>query len=100
MASRLIVFEPEDLYQLLVHYNQGETLPMDGKVLNFGFSQFLSRWLGMEVESDRWPTEGVAPGPDAMPMVHVRYEGKKTMSWSDKGVDPRWREAVEAPKRQ
>jgi hypothetical protein len=100
VSQRLIVFEPEDLYQLLIHYVQGERLPMDGKVVNFGFSQFLSRWIGMEVESDSWPVEGYAPAPGAQPMIHVRYEGKKTLSWGDKGVDPAWKEAVEAPKRQ
>lgn len=100
-VQRMIVFDPKDLYNLLLHYDEGKHLPLNAEVKDFGFSQFMQRWVGLEVESSEWPSEGWAPAAGAQKMVHVRYEGKKTLSWSGEGEGPQnWKDGVEAPKRQ
>ena len=101
MSQRLVVFDPQDLYQLLLHYDDGKSLPLHGLVKGFAVSPILQRFLGLEVQADSWPTGAIeGNASNVMPMVHIRYEGKKVMNWTDKHEEVAWTEAPDAPNRQ
>jgi hypothetical protein len=85
------IFDARDLYQLLVHYTDG-LCPLGGEVKQIGFNPYLTRFIGLEVESDEWETSSP---------LQLRYDGKKTMSWSKgMGIDPVWEELNDTPQRQ
>ena len=91
--QKLFIFDPEDLVKLLTHYTDGK-IPLDATVLNVGFSQFLQRAVGIEVESKEFE-----PGWEPL---HIRYEGKKILSWSRGFGETRdaWESLPDTPKRQ
>jgi hypothetical protein len=90
-GTKAFVFNAQDLYSLLVHYTNG-LCPLGGQVTSLGFNPYFTRMIGVEVESEEWETSEP---------LQLRYDGKKTMSWSKgMGLDPVWEELAEAPKRQ
>ena len=90
--QKMFVFDPRDLTQLLTHYTDG-MVPLDHEVGNVGFNPYLQRFVGIEVISDEW---------DTSEPLHLRYDGKRTMSWAkNQGMDtPVWEELNETPNRQ
>jgi hypothetical protein len=90
--QKMFVFSPEDLVNLLVHYTDG-MVPLEHTITNVGFNPMLSRFIGIEVESEEWDCEEA---------LHLRYDGKKTMSWThgDRKEHPVWEERNETPTRQ
>lgn len=85
MASKMFVFRPEDLVNLLVHYTNGE-IPLNAEVKNLGVNPFLERMIGLELESNEWENFDV---------LQIRYDGNRIMSWTkdnaSKGLDkPDW----------
>ncbi len=90
--TKMFVFEPQDLARLLTHYTDG-LVPLDAEVRNVGVNPYLNRFIGLEIASKEW---------DTSEPLHLRYEGKKVMSWSkgDKVEHPLWTESPDAPKRQ
>ena len=102
MANRLIEFSVEDLYNLMVHYAQGE-LPLNGQVKALQVSDKLPRWINLIIESNEWentPFKGDGYG-GIQPFI-FRYEGNRTLNLGHMQDTPQWGEieAVEAPKRQ
>jgi hypothetical protein len=89
---KLFVFDPRDLVRLMTHYTDGE-VPLNAEVSNVLFHPQLERMMAIEVMSNEWET---------MTPLHIRYTGKKVMSWhKGLGVDhPEWVEANDTPSRQ
>jgi len=89
-GQKSFIFDPQDLYNLLVHYTDG-AIPLKGRVLAPLVNQNLPRFVGLLVESDEWDT----PEP-----FHIRYDGARTATWQ-KGMEAHdWREREETPARQ
>lgn len=80
------IFDPLDLVQLLVHYTDGE-VPLNGVVTNVGFHPALKRFIGIEIESDEF---------DTTEPLHIRYQGKKILSWAKGDGEQNWVKANEA----
>jgi hypothetical protein len=92
MAQRTVVFDAKDLLALLTHYNDGKSIPLDVELVSVGISPFLQRWIGMECKSDGWMDGTPLPGGGLSPL-HIRYEGKKVMTLTDKGQEGVWNDA-------
>lgn len=91
MATRAIEFDPEDALKLLVHYSNGK-VPLDGRIIEFGFNPQLWNYLGFRIETNE----------DGPPMIHVRYEGRKVMTYDERGKPIEWKgegEGFETPRR-
>lgn len=99
MSSRTIHFNAEDLIQLLVHYTDGR-VPLDTTLKTVGVSQFLQRWIGLEVASAQWSDGTPVPGGDGISPLHIRYEGKKVLKLGKRDAQPIWTDAPDAPTRQ
>jgi hypothetical protein len=91
--QRLLVFDPNDVYKLFVHYTDG-ALPLSGEVKQVGVSKTLQRMLIFMVESKEWREEDVAS-----PFV-VNFEGRRTATFDEKGQPVRHGEMNENPRRQ
>lgn len=91
MAQRVVYFDAESLLRLLTHYSDGK-LPLDSQLKAAGTSEFIAGWLGLFVDSKEWP-EGALMQP-----LHLRYEGKKIMTWDEKGTPAQWQDGNERPK--
>lgn len=92
MAARVIEFDPESLLKLLVHYSDGR-VPLDAKLIGFGYNPLLTRYLGLEIETSEV----------GEPVIHVRYEGRRVMTWDERGTPVEWTkegEGYETPKKQ
>ena len=90
MAQKMFIIDPQDLLNLWCHYTDGG-VPLSGEVKSIGVNPMLQRFIGIEVESDEWTEQ--TP-------LHLRYEGKKVMSWK-KGMDfTPWSETPDTPERQ
>jgi hypothetical protein len=91
--QKMFVFDPEDLVRLLTHYTDGD-VPLDAEVRNVGFSPLLQRAVGIEISSKEFE--------DGWKPLHIRYEGKKILSWTSGDGETRdaWGKPPEAPKRQ
>lgn len=105
MAQRIIEFDAQSLLHLLIHYTQDHDceIPLDGTLTGAGVSQFIPRWVMLEVASDKWDGIRFVPGADEPYPLHVRYEGKRVMSWGNDGeqhTKDTWKESVETPKIQ
>lgn len=90
-GTRDYLFNPQALYNLLIHYTDGQ-VPMNGEVVGMVNSELLPRKIGLVVRSDEW--EESTP-------LHLGYDGRRTMSWSKgMGGDPVWSQREETPRRQ
>jgi hypothetical protein len=88
--QKAFILDPKDLLNLWCHYTDGG-VPLDGEVKSVGFNPYLERFVGIEVESDEWQTQEP---------LHLRYEGKKVLSWT-KGQDSNsWAKTPDTPKIQ
>jgi hypothetical protein len=87
MAQKAFTFDAHDLYQLLVHYTDGEC-PIGGEVKQVGVNPYLERMVGLYVESDEWETNEP---------LQLRYTGKRMASWTkgDEGMD--WAQRNDTP---
>lgn len=91
MAQRQIVFSADSLFALLIHYSDGESLPLDAELKQAGFSSILDRYLMFEVASDKWKDTDTTP-------LHIRYEGQKLLNWRKGDEIIAWKETPDAPK--
>ena len=91
-GTKDLVFEPQDLLNLLTHYTDGE-VPLGGKVCDFLVHPAMSRKIGLVVESDECDT--------AQPLF-LGYDGKRVRSWAKLPgrADPVWEQRAETPGRQ
>ena len=98
MASRTIYIDADSILKLLTHYSDGD-VPLDAELQGAGVSRWLGRWIGLVVKSDQWAHDSGAIANDGgLKPLHVRYEGKKVLSWKG-GDEPLWVDAPEGPKR-
>jgi hypothetical protein len=99
MGTKLIVVDGQSLLNLLIHYTDG-AIDLDSKLINVGVSQYLGEWVGIVVESSQWKDPKLT-GQDAYGPLHIRYEGKKILKWSEKGTPYDWQQegkGFEVPK--
>lgn len=66
-----IEFDVQGMYDLLVHYTDGEC-PLSGEVKMIAQHPQLGMMIGIVVESPEWT--------EAKPL-HLRYDGKRIASW-------------------
>jgi len=94
-----VVFDANSLLKLLTHYSDG-ALPLDGELKSAGVNPYLERVIGLEVLSNEWDEVEVKAESGHLQPLHIRYEGKKVLSWSDRHAPISWGEpeAIEAPK--
>lgn len=89
-GTKGFIFDPQDAYNLLVHYTGGE-LPLNGQVRQAGCNAYLPRLAQFLVESEEWT--------ESTPM-QIRYDGKRVASWSDGQGDLHFEQKEETPKLQ
>lgn len=89
-GTKRLIFDPSNLYNLLVHYTSGEC-PLNGVVKDVLVHPALSRFVALNVESDEWETDSP---------LHIRYEGQRTMSWVKGQDNQTFLQKNETPKRQ
>jgi hypothetical protein len=89
-GTKQLVFEPSNLYQLLVHYTDGGC-PLAGEVKDILVHPMLARFVALRVVSDEWTQESP---------LHIRYEGQRTLSWVKGQENQPWTQKNETPKRQ
>jgi hypothetical protein len=89
-GTKTLIFEPSNLYALLVHYTDG-MVPLNGEVQDVLVHPKLSRMVALNVLSQEWQTEEP---------LHLRYEGKRTMSWTKDQEMAEWAQREDTPKRQ
>jgi hypothetical protein len=92
MAIRRIEFDPINLLGLLTHYTDGD-VPLDAELVNVSVGAVLSRHIGLEVKSDQWTGEPLPDGSGLFAPLHLRYEGRKTLSWGRKDQEVAWSDA-------
>ena len=85
-----LVFDPSNLYSLLVHYTDGG-VPMNGIVKDVLIHPQLSRYVALNVESDEWTTSEP---------LQIRYQGQRVMSWTKGEEEGQWAQKNEAPRKQ
>lgn len=103
MARRWIEFDSNSLLKLLTHYtmDSNDQIPLDAELRSAGVSQYVARWIMLEVESKEWDGLATDPITHEAPMLHIRFEGNKVMSWTQAPSSPHtkdsWKEEVESP---
>ena len=102
MAERLIIFDANSLLKLITHYTMDheEQIPLDAELRSAGVSTMIGRWVILEVEAKEWDGGEIDPITMEPPMMHVRFEGNKVMSWKqgkETHTKDSWRDAVESP---
>lgn len=100
MASRLIIFDADEFRQLLVHYFDGNAIPLNSEVKEVGVSKYLQRIISLNIASKDWGDEEVSPVTGELFPLELAYEGKRVMSFQGKGQDAQWADANDAPKLQ
>jgi len=91
MAVKRVVFDAEELVQLLLHYNDGKDIPLDVKLNSVGISQILDRYICLNCTSENWLSGMVMQGGIVSPL-HMRYRGKRIMTLN-RGGDSIWKDA-------
>ena len=101
MAQRWIHFDANSLLKLMTHYTMDheDQIPLDTELKYAGVSALIGRWIVLEVEAKEW--DGMLPDRTGeLPILHVRFEGNKVMSWTqgpETHTKDSWKDAVEAP---
>lgn len=99
LGSKLIIMDGQSLLNLLTHYTDG-AIDLDAKLINIGISEYIESWIGLTVESAHWKDEKL-PNQDAYGPLHIRYEGKKMLTWGQKNTPYEWKDegkGFEVPK--
>ena len=89
-GSKRIEFYPQNILNLLTHYTDGE-VPLNGEVKEVLIHPQLSRYFALSVESHEWK--------ESTPL-HIRYQGRRTLSWKKGREHAPWMQKNETPKRQ
>ena len=92
---KIIQFDAADFCKLLTHYSEG-MLPLDFELKHVAVDTILKRQIAFIGESKQWEDEPLA-GREEYGPLHLRYEGKRVMSWGRKGDEPFWQDANETP---
>lgn len=101
MKQKLIIFDPQSLKDLLVHYTEG-AVPPDSEAVGLSASRILERYLCLEVRSASWAVEDEVDENGMLVPLIIRFEGNRIFKIErpqDAGPGA-WGEfgAVEAPK--
>lgn len=100
-TQRLIIFDVQDLKDLIIHYTDGALIPLNSEVIEVGISKYLQRIVSLNIASPDWKDNDVIPATGELMPFEFSYEGRHTMSWTDRHSEaPIWAEGNEAPKRQ
>lgn len=97
-GSKVIRFDARDFMKLLTHYSDG-LIPIDFELDHVAVDTILKRQIAFIGRSKQWQDEPLA-GKEEYGPLHLRYEGKRIMSWGRKGDVPFWQDAQDAPKLQ
>lgn len=101
MAQRFIEFEAPSLLQLLTHYTQDheDRVPLDAELVSAGVSAFLPRWVMLEAKSENeWKDIPIHPTIKEPAPLHIRFEGKKTLSWGEMpNTKADWQDTIDSP---
>lgn len=101
MATKMLVFSPEALRDLLIHYNDGKDIPLGATIKGIAMSSRLQRWIQLLMDSDSWEAPDRVEMPGVLVPLFYRYEGRKTLSWQrGREEGPVWAEKNEAPRLQ
>jgi len=98
--ERLVTIDANDLLQLLLHYNDGQDIPLNTHLLNVGVSPIFERWICLMCEAESWPSGHFNQQFGALTPLHIRYEGNRIMVLSAPRQEPNWTPAPDAPRRQ
>lgn len=99
-ATRLYIVDANSIMKLLTHYTEGE-LPLDSELLELQLHPQLNRMICLLTQSSEWPVTTELTGTGELWPLTIRYEGRHTMSWTDKASAPVWSdEEAEAPANQ
>jgi len=97
-GTAMVVLDPACILELLTHYTDGR-VPLNCRLLEVGVGNFLDRHIGLLVESDQWGDETLFASDTQdkrnvgeYAPLHIRYEGKKVLSWGDKHAPVEWKE--------
>lgn len=89
---KLIIFKLDDLLKLLTHYTDGE-VPPNAEARGFSASKALRNWLSINARA-KWPRSKLRSnrkyGQGMLFPLHIRYEGKRIMTWDEKGTPITW----------
>lgn len=99
-GSKIVAMDAHAIVKLWTHYTEGR-MPLDAELKGFAISKILPRQVAFIVESKQWQ-ERDTPQPGKLNAIHLRYEGKRVMSWNsrEQGSDAVWSDANETPKFQ
>lgn len=101
--QKRIEFDANSLLKLLVHYtmDHDDRVPLDAELVLAGVSPFLQRYVMLEAKSDHeWKDVPINIQTREPEILHVRYEGKKVMSWGkdqSQHTMETWKDSVESP---
>jgi len=99
--TRLYIFEANSLLKLLTHYSEGE-VPLDCELIEVGVHPQLQRMISLKARSKEWSETRELMGSGELWPLTFRYEGKRTMKWTDKAENTIWSEEneIEKPRNQ
>ena len=100
--QKRIEFSANSLLKLCTHYLQDHdiSIPLDAELVSAGVSPFLNRYVMLEATSKEWTENTVPINPVTREpeFLHVRYEGRRTMSWGNDTQAPiEWQHSIEGP---
>ena len=94
-GQKIIAFNADEFCRLLTSYSEGR-LPLDFELKHVAVDKILTRQIAFIGVSKQWQDEPL-PGREEYAPLHLRYEGKRMMSWGQKNNEPFWQDA-EAPR--
>ena len=96
---KIIAFSAPDIVKLWIHYSDGR-IPIDGELKAMGVDTKLPRQILFIIDSKQWPENEKVAGGDGYNPLHLRWEGKRVLSWGKFGTEPIWQDQNETPKYQ
>lgn len=89
--KRMVVFDAQEIVQLLLHYNDGKDIPLDVKLESVKLNQMLPRYIAFECSSPHWLSGMVGVDGQVTPL-NIRYMGKRILALN-KGGEEQWKES-------
>ena len=98
-GTKIVAFDAHDIVKLWTHYSEGR-MPLDAELKALAVDKKLVRCILFIINSKQWADECI-PGRDGeYNPLHLRYEGKRILSWGNFGTEPFWQDANETPRYQ
>jgi len=100
-VQRLLIFDVNDLKELIIHYTDGKLIPLSSEVVEVGVSKYLQRIISLNITSKDWPDHDIVAATGELTPYEFSYEGRRTMSWTNRhDENVTWADGNETPKRQ